>query len=63
MLECGFDVVDMIPVRRQNLKFKLPLMELTGEWLASKRHPGQVPIPDLLKQPLWNILIMMLPFK
>ena len=40
MLECSFDVVDMIPVRRQNLKFKLPLMELTGEWLASKPSSG-----------------------
>jgi len=41
MLECGFDVVDMIPVRRQNLEFKLPLLELTGEWLASKPASGQ----------------------
>jgi multimeric flavodoxin WrbA len=40
MLECGYDVVDMIPVRRQNLEFKLPLMELTGEWLASKPSSG-----------------------
>jgi hypothetical protein len=40
MLECGFDVVDMIPVRRQNLEFKLPLLELTGEWLASKPASG-----------------------
>ena len=36
LLECGFDVVDMVPVRRQNLEFKLPLLELTGEWLAAK---------------------------
>jgi len=40
MLECGFDVVDMIPVRRQNLEFKLPLLELTGEWLATKPTSG-----------------------
>ena len=40
MLECGFDVVDMIPVRRQNLEFKLPLLELTGQWLTSKPVSG-----------------------
>ena len=33
---CGFDVVDMIPLRRQNLEFKLPILELTGEWLVTK---------------------------
>jgi NAD(P)H-dependent FMN reductase len=32
---CGFDVVDMIPVRRQNLEMKLPLLEKVGEWLAT----------------------------
>jgi len=31
---CGFDVVDMIPARRQNLEAKLPVMELVGQWLA-----------------------------
>jgi hypothetical protein len=30
-----FDVVDMIPIRRQNLDFKIPLLEATGEWLAT----------------------------
>lgn len=38
---CGFDVVDMIPVRRQNLEFKLPILELTGEWLVTKPTSGQ----------------------
>jgi NAD(P)H-dependent FMN reductase len=33
---CGFDVVDMIPVRRQNLEAKFKIMELTGEWLATE---------------------------
>ncbi len=33
---CGFDVVDMIPLRRQNLEAKLPILELIGEWLATK---------------------------
>ena len=32
---CGFDVVDMIPVRRQNLEAKTRIVELTGEWLAT----------------------------
>ena len=33
---CGFDIVDMIPVRRQNLAAKLPQLEMTGQWLADK---------------------------
>ena len=33
---CSFDVVDMIPVRRQNLETKIKIMELTGEWLATE---------------------------
>ena len=31
---CGFDVVDMIPVRRQNTELKLNVLETTGKWLA-----------------------------
>jgi hypothetical protein len=38
---CGFDVVDMIPVRRQNIENKIPMLELTGKWLATK--PTSVP--------------------
>lgn len=33
---CGFDVVDMIPVRRQNLDAKLTQLQSAGEWLAKK---------------------------
>ena len=33
---CGFDVVDMIPVRRQNLEAKIRIVELTGEWLTTE---------------------------
>jgi multimeric flavodoxin WrbA len=33
---CGFEVVDMLPVRRQNLPAKLPILEHAGRWLASK---------------------------
>ena len=37
---CGFDVVDVILARRQNLEFKIPILELTGEWLATKPRSG-----------------------
>lgn len=40
---CGFDVVDMIAVRRQNLKAKMPMLELVGEWLVSKPTSGPWP--------------------
>ena len=30
---CGFDMVDMVPVRRQNLEAKLPKLEMLGKWL------------------------------
>ncbi|MFC1453706.1 flavodoxin family protein [Verrucomicrobiota bacterium] len=33
---CGFDVMDMIPVRRQNLKTKLKSLETVGQWLAEQ---------------------------
>ena len=36
LLRCGFDVVDMIPLRRQNLDAKLQILELIGAWLATK---------------------------
>lgn len=32
---CGFDVFDMIPVRRQNLDMKVGILRSTGEWLAA----------------------------
>jgi NAD(P)H-dependent FMN reductase len=37
---CGFDVVDMIPARRQNLDIKLPMLEATGKWLTTKPTSG-----------------------
>ena len=40
---CGFDVLDMIPVRRQNLEAKLELLRLTGQWLAA-RPSGKVAV-------------------
>ncbi|MGE5528522.1 MAG: flavodoxin family protein [Patescibacteria group bacterium] len=35
---CGFDVVDVIPARRQNLEMKLEILETAGAWLAGKRE-------------------------
>jgi multimeric flavodoxin WrbA len=37
---CGFDVVDMIPARRQNLATKVAQLELVGEWLATMPRSG-----------------------
>lgn len=31
---CGFDMLDMIPARRQNLAMKLELLEQEAEWLV-----------------------------
>lgn len=33
---CGFDVVDMAPVRRQNLETKREVLRTMGAWLATK---------------------------
>ena len=32
----GFDVVDLVPVRRQNLEFKADVLRRTGEWLVGE---------------------------
>ncbi len=37
---CGFDVVDMVPARRQNLPMKLEVLRTTGKWLAGA-NPGR----------------------
>jgi multimeric flavodoxin WrbA len=42
---CGFDVVDMVLARRQNLEAKIPQLELEGAWLASKPSSGPWPPP------------------
>lgn len=31
---CGFDCLDMVPARRQNLDLKLRVLETTGQWFA-----------------------------
>jgi multimeric flavodoxin WrbA len=42
---CGFDVVDMIPARRQNLDIKLPMLEMTGRWLTTGPTSGPPFVP------------------
>jgi NAD(P)H-dependent FMN reductase len=42
---CGFDVVDMIPVRRQNLEMKLTLLDEVGAWLATRPTSGPLVMP------------------
>lgn len=32
---CGFDIVDLIPARRQNLEMKKDVLELVGRWLTT----------------------------
>ena len=34
---CGFSVVDMVPVRRQNLEVKIAALRGVGEWLAGQQ--------------------------
>lgn len=40
---CGFDVIDMWAVRRQNIEIKLPMLEVIGSWLATKPTSGPMP--------------------
>ena len=40
---CGFEAVDMVPARRQNMDLKLQVLEATGRWLAAPE--GQRPSP------------------
>ena len=37
---CGFDVVDLVPVRRQNLEMKTEVLQITGRWLAHSLTAG-----------------------
>lgn len=36
LLTCGFNILDMIPLRRQNFDLKLRVLELTGDWLVTR---------------------------
>ncbi|MGD0780377.1 MAG: flavodoxin family protein [Dehalococcoidales bacterium] len=49
---CGFDVVDMIQVRRQNIDVKIPMLEMVGKWLTTKPTSGPpfMPPPPLPKK-------------
>jgi multimeric flavodoxin WrbA len=49
MQRCGFDVVDMIPMRRQNIEFKIGILELTGKWLTTKPTSGTSSLPSIRK--------------
>ncbi|MBN1191262.1 MAG: flavodoxin family protein [Dehalococcoidales bacterium] len=47
---CGFDVVDMVMARRQNLETKIPQLEMEGEWLATVPTSGKAWIAPGTKQ-------------
>lgn len=34
---CGFNLLDIIPVRRQNLDMKLSVLKTTGQWLGTAK--------------------------
>ena len=38
--QCGFEVIGMVPVRRQNLPIKLKNLESIGEWLFDHVETG-----------------------
>ena len=40
LLTCGFDVLDVVPARKQNLEMKLAVLETTGRWLAEQPIPA-----------------------
>jgi multimeric flavodoxin WrbA len=46
---CNFDVVDVIPCRRQNLEAKLPMLEYEGRWLATVPKSGDWVQPESRK--------------
>lgn len=35
LARCGFDVVDMVPARRQNLDMKVEVLRVVGRWFAA----------------------------
>ena len=38
---CGFEVIDIVPVRRQNFAFKLQSLRLLGDWLSEYIESGE----------------------
>jgi multimeric flavodoxin WrbA len=47
---CGFDVVDMINVRRQNIDVKTTQLEIVGKWLAARPTSGSWGPPSDVKK-------------
>jgi multimeric flavodoxin WrbA len=39
--QCGFEVIDMIPARRQNLPIKVKTLRIIGEWLVDHVESGE----------------------
>ena len=33
---CGFEIIDMIAARRQNIELKLSILDITGKWLVKR---------------------------
>ena len=50
---CGFEVIDMVPVRRQNMAVKLRTLRQIGEWLPEYVTSGEwekiIPRPEKVK--------------
>ena len=38
LARCSFNVVDLVPVRRQNLDLKCGILKETGKWLVTAEH-------------------------
>jgi multimeric flavodoxin WrbA len=36
LMTCGFDVLDVVSARKQNLEMKLVVLETTGRWLVER---------------------------
>jgi multimeric flavodoxin WrbA len=50
---CGFEMIDMVPVRRQNLDIKMKMMEVLGDWLPEHVTSGEwervIPRPSTVR--------------
>jgi len=53
LAQCGFEVIDMLPARRQNLPIKLKTLKSIGEWLLDHVETGEwervIPRPPSVK--------------
>jgi hypothetical protein len=41
LTQCGFEVIDTIPARRQNLPLKVQTLRVMGEWLVEHVESGE----------------------